>query len=92
MVCVKLVQLKKNNMKRSYELLIAEQLQKGGYLTDIGDAIHHMNKEDGYSSVEYPQKQYYTVVTVVFTQDRLVVYNINHVDEKITLVTEVGVL
>lgn len=78
-------------MKRSFELLIADQLQQGGFMKDIRDAIQHMtSKRYSYYVYETSESKHY-IVTVVVNQFILIIYSIDYVDESVKLITTVGI-
>lgn len=79
-------------MKRSYELLIAEHLKKGGFITNIDQAINHMSRSKGYTSTIYKRndKESWTVVTVVFAHYTVVIYYIDNNTEEVFLLGKLG--
>lgn len=79
-------------MKRSHELLIAEELQKRGFMTDIKDAVSHMSKNNGYSQTHYEtHHDRYRIVTVVVSNKILIVFELNEIEDKVKLITTVGI-
>ena len=73
-------------MNRSYELLIAEQLQKEGMMTELKDGVKHMTKGE-YSSCMYDvnNTERATFVTVIFGRTSIAVFRIDYVSEDVEL-------
>ena len=80
-------------MKRSYELLIAEALQLGGFMTNINDAIKHMSNGvgAGYSYAHtYHDDDAHYLITVVISSAMFIVFDVNTVNDRVTLMNKTG--
>lgn len=79
-------------MKRSHELLIAEALQDGGFMTELNDAVKHMSKPNGYSQTYYEtHHDKFRIITVVISNKILIVFELDEIEDKVKLITTVGI-
>ena len=78
-------------MRRALELLIADELRKTGVITDFQQAVTHMDRKQ-YSTQIYEKgnTDKYYMVTVIFSNEMVIVYSIDYVDESIKLISKVG--
>ncbi len=80
-------------LTRSLELLIAEKLTETNIVTHLKDAVQHMTDKK-YSSTVYRKHdaQSYYIITVVFSDQVIVVYSIDCVDESVKIISQTGII
>lgn len=78
-------------MKRSLELLIAEQICRNNEISDIKQAINHISKQN-YSSHLYKKNTTsgHYIVTVIYSEKLMSIWKIDQVDETIELISKIG--
>ncbi len=81
-------------LRRSMQLLVAEEINKTGMMTNISDAIHHMNNNLNYGVCKEQRNNKdhdsYTLVTVSFFQEGAAIFRINDVTEDVELWSKIG--